>query len=233
MGTIKCEKCSERVPSHRPFLFCNICLKFQHYKCNYLSRGQASEIINSDEQANQWSCYTCRAEIFPIEYDALQDSNVVNRRVTLNSHINNKIVKNPRLKCTVCTKPIDKTPVTCTWCENICHNNCVKGDLGCLNCCTSIIPGYYSKCHEIIGDINLCHAIFNPFDRDLLINQIHNGHEVNESNEENDIISQLISDQLKNCNYISPSQLPASKPDELKVLSHNIRSIQKKPLLPA
>ena len=140
--SIKCEKCNERVPSHHPFLFCTVCKKHKHYKCNYLTRSDALNIINSVESLD-WACYDCRIEILPLECVtcpiATHDSNT------------SPLVNNSRPTCSACNKQISKTPVTCSWCDNVCHKKCVKNSLGCTVCCNSMIPGYHYTTFELIG----------------------------------------------------------------------------------
>ena len=165
MSTIKCEKCNVRVPKHRPFLFCTACKQLKHYKCNYLTRSEALAIMTS-ECSLDWACYDCRLEILPLECAVSPSST---------QHTPSAVINNSRPPCSACTKQISKTPVSCSWCDNLCHKKCVKNSLGCTNCCNSIIPGYNYTTFELIGQSYFANTVFNPFDMDLLINQVGTG----------------------------------------------------------
>ena len=104
----------------------------------------------------------------------------------------------------------------------------IKNNLGCIECCRSMIPGYFYTIFELTGRIYYANTTFNPYDSNLLVNQLRTGR-VTDDNEDNDndLLSDLITEQLTNCKYITPEQVAASKNDELKTLSHNIRSIYK------
>ena len=58
-----CNKCSVRIPKHRPRLVCSICKQLKHLRCQYLSRSEATHILNTD---TNWICRDCVAEILPV-----------------------------------------------------------------------------------------------------------------------------------------------------------------------
>ena len=60
----RCETCDVRIPASQPKLYCSICLKLRHAKCEKLSRLEASDIIQKYGQ--HWSCYKCTSSILPI-----------------------------------------------------------------------------------------------------------------------------------------------------------------------
>ena len=131
--------------------------------------------------------------------------------------------------CSVCTKQMTtKNSEQCSWCNQLSHTKCVKGSLGCIDCCIDIIPGYYYHAHELTGNYYNTGTFFNPYDNDLLINQIQTGHTADDHDElEDDMFTNIISEQLNNCRYITPQNVPPARSDELKILSLNIRSLPK------
>lgn len=91
-----------------------------------------------------------------------------------------------------------------------------------------MIPGYLYTAHELTGHTRFTDSVFNPYDSDILMNQIHNGHTTDDNDvNDDDLLTDLITEQLNNCKYTMPSKVMQSKPNELKVKSWNIRSIFK------
>ena len=59
----KCNKCNVRIPKNQPLLTCSICELNKHFKCNNLSKQDATEII---ENGHDWICQDCILSILPI-----------------------------------------------------------------------------------------------------------------------------------------------------------------------
>ncbi|KAL5253023.1 hypothetical protein ACHWQZ_G015697 [Mnemiopsis leidyi] len=119
-----------------------------------------------------------------------------------------------------------KNSINCTLCERPVHKKCLKGELGCLKCCISTIPGYLVTSYELNDSFNKRVAhYFNPYDRSAIINQIGDKTDENlllETNHFNEI-----SDILASCKYQQPTNVKTANKCELKVLSLNIRSLSK------
>ena len=60
-----CYQCDGRIINYRPPLNCTICHHEFHYKCQQLSKRDAENILNCENQ-NFWTCYSCTADIFPL-----------------------------------------------------------------------------------------------------------------------------------------------------------------------
>ena len=213
MTNFTCDKCNTRVPRNRPILFCSMCDDFKHYKCHNLSKNEAYEIIVNGHTSN-WTCNDCMPFIY---FDEPSPDRPTIRQNTALS------------PCPACNKQCSpdnsfKTSV-CTWCDRPCHNKCNKGVLGCLACCNEIIPGYICESYELNSSLfrNNNTAVFDPYDGESLINQIGNRID----NEEETPIWAEISEKLKKCRYTEPINVTASKSNELKILSHNVRSLSK------
>jgi len=89
-----------------------------------------------------------------------------------------------------------------------------------------MIPGFGSYAYELLNftTVNSQSIIFNPYDRNKLINNI--GEQIRSSEENSELLDEL-SDKLIRCTYRSPKQIPWPGDDELGILSLNIRSIHK------
>ena len=137
-----------------------------------------------------------------------------------------------KVKCMVCPGwCYSKVNVrTCHWCDCTVHKKCHRDSLGCIKCCESNIPGYYTDNCEIIGKTNYIKAAslkFNPYDTAHIINSIGNSTEQDENNELTNDLYTKTSLLLTNCKYQEPSNVTPSKAEELKILSLNIRSLTK------
>ena len=87
-----------------------------------------------------------------------------------------------------------------------------------------MIPGYHCESHELNGKIS--HGatnLFNPYDRDSLINQI--GNDIDSELENSHLAD--ISNILNRCSYKEPSNVTNVRQDELRVLYLNVRSLTK------
>ena len=216
-----CETCNVRVPKHRPLLTCSLCQQPKHYKCNNLSRREAEEIVKNPAENRAWACQNCYLELFPgIVSDNVNCTPKI--RKTTTEPVDNTI-------CTVCKKTCSNKPlnnatntITCVWCNLPCHRKCYKDQLGCLNCCSEMIPGYFYESYHLNCD-NLKRKIklFNPYDIDSIFNRIG-------SEDENGFLDPHlteISDLLNRCSYKEPSNVTNVRSDELRVLYLNVRSL--------
>ena len=212
-------ECHVRVPKYRPKLICSICRIPKHYKCQKLSTTEAEALIRNTEYYNNWSCNHCLINILPI--------NACHRVPRLKHNLH---APKPYVTCGACDRKsyaIDKL-ITCGWCNLKCHLKCSNNLLGCDRCCEDIIPGFHVFNHELAAQhigfsTNITH---NPYNRDHIINQI--GDNLDDiAMADSDRQWNEISDFLLKCKYVEPNRIAASKADELKILSLNIRSLNK------
>jgi exonuclease III len=91
-----------------------------------------------------------------------------------------------------------------------------------------MIPGFHVYSHELLGNISsINHArdnIFNPYSHENNMNLV--GDRI-ANEEENNAIWHELSDFLLRCTYTLPIHATLANPNELSVLSLNIRSLQK------
>ena len=59
----KCNSCDAKIPKYQPLLFCDICSKYKHLKCEKLTKSQAGHIIST---GLLWTCSQCIQGILPI-----------------------------------------------------------------------------------------------------------------------------------------------------------------------
>ncbi len=105
-----CETCKIRLPKNRPLLICTLCQKFQHYKCNNLSRKDAESIMTNPTETCLWVCQSCYTENFP-GFDS-EDIMTVNDRHD----------KPHTDFCTVCDKQCSvksQNRASCFWCDSL------------------------------------------------------------------------------------------------------------------
>ena len=133
-----CALCDRRILNYRRPLNCNICHHEFHYKCQQLSKRDADNILDSENQ-NFWSCHKCTADIFPLIND--------------NSALAAPIIENNSCHC--CQRILGKRYNKSHTCDKLVHKRCFVGDLGCKNCARETFPGYE---HSAFTEI------FNPFD---------------------------------------------------------------------
>ncbi len=209
-----CETCDIRIPKNRPLLVCTLCQKFKHYSCNNLSRKEAEEILADPLETSLWACQNCYSENFP----GLNLSDVTSENFRRSSPPSS-------LTCTVCEKECSTRShnrTSCIWCYSTCHKKCVKGALGCLNCCTAMIPGYHYDTHHLNGNIlKNSGKLFDPYDRQFLLNNIDFDIE---KGLENPFMAE-ISNIVNRCSYKEPSNVSKAQANELRVLYLNVRSL--------
>ena len=217
MTKVRCEKCDSRIPKNRPLLFCSICDLVKHYLCNNLSRNEAVSIIENGHM-KYWTCQMCISSIFP---GTTHEKTCTNTAAKVQPKI---------ICCTVCDKPCSSNNLnnctTCNWCEQPCHiKKCRRGSLGCLNCCNELIPGYNCEAYQITNNFsNRSNSVsFEPYNHTTLTNQI--GDKIDMEGE--GPIWDDIANKLKACNYHEPKNIKMARPNELKILSLNIRSLNK------
>ena len=209
-SSVVCNCCNTRIPKHQRKLKCYICCKIKHYKCEKLSKTDVNAINNM--RYHSWACYECISSILPI--------NATSRKKATQS-------SREKIKCDACngfSNNVNNTKV-CPWCDGVCHNKCIKGELGCINCCDSIIPGYRYHAYELL-DVSCWrnNAMFNPYRQDDFVNII--GDQISNEEENNEIWSDL-SELMVQCKYKMAKSIPQAKNNELGVLSLNIRSVHK------
>ena len=210
---IICEKCEVRLPKNRRKLVCSNCNKIKHYRCQNLSRADAESIIQ--DTSYQWTCGDCFAWMLPVNACAINHSKTA---VT---------VPKFKVKCNCCSgySYSPRTISTCPWCDMATHVKCLNGSLGCNNCCSSMMPGFHAHSYELLGVMERKNnEIFNPYSHLHHVNLI--GDRI-ANVEENNSLWNDISDILVSCKYKQPKHVTAPKPNELNVLSLNIRSLYK------
>ena len=209
-----CPKCDKRVPKNRPLLICSVCDQLKHYSCNKLSKNEAISILENGF-LKYWTCQECITDIFPNSFDCNTDKMSTKTSKTANE---------PIISCTVCNKVCSPhTTSICPWCHMPCHAKCSRNTLGCLNCCNNMIPGYNYNVYEITGRAVNNSFVFNPYDSNLLNNQIGTA----SSADDDSSMFNEISEQLKKCKYSEPKNVKMSQSHELKIMSLNIRSLTK------
>lgn len=188
---MRCDNCNVRVPPNRPVLVCCICLEVKHYKCNNLSKTEATDLISSGN-LGYWTCRDCVTTLFPANIDAL--SNNTNCTTTNNTTINHMIY------CTACTNPCSPSSHSiCNWCDKPCHYKCMKGVLGCISCCNIIIPGFNYESYHLTNSLltNNGQIAFAPYDHTSLSNQVGSSSEVDDEGAR--AVWSEIADQLNKC----------------------------------
>ena len=207
-----CKCCNKRLPKNRPLLVCSLCSCNKDYKCNNLSKTEACDISQNPALSRHWTCQDCYNFIFP-------GFDIPDISTKLDNH-NNKTDL-----CGACNKPCSTKPSrkgTCPWCLKISHTQCIKNSLGCLDCCINMIPGYQYETYELNHSLfTNSHVTFDPYNRDAFINLI--GENIDNESEN----WAEISDLMSRCNYKQAINIKHTQPNELRVLSLNIRSLPK------
>ena len=152
--------------------------------------------------------------LFPVNLDAQ----------TTNTDTNKD--NNTTLYCSACTKQCSPHKINmCDWCDRPCHNKCLKNSLGCTTCCNNIIPGYNYDCYQLTNSLLSIsnRIVFAPYDHTTLTNQIG---ERMDAEGEGPVWTE-IADQLNKCKYTEAKNIKTAKSNELKIMSLNIRSLNK------
>ena len=206
-----CEKCDVRLPKNRPKLICAYCRCAKHYSCQKLSTADAWSII--DNKAYDWTCYECLADMLPVNAPVKIDRSKPSK-------------ESFKAKCQCCDglSYSPKNITTCPWCTQLCHIRCVNNSLGCNNCCDNMIPGFRVHNYELYDRIDHNKYIYNPYSQSNFSNLI--GDRIT-NEQENNAMWNEISEFLIRCKYKQPKHIRQPKPNELNVMSLNIRSIHK------
>ena len=196
---VRCEKCNKRISKNLPKLKCSNCECIIHFKCNGLTKRKLSKLL-------KFTLFGPVKTVFLAFYPLISLSE----------------------KCQVCCKKINsKTAIgNCTLCDGRCHRlNCMIGNLRCRTCCNETIPGFeQNSSHDYFGASYLNHKpIFNPYDRNHLINQLgmRSTADLECSSLED------VSNTLTQCEYSTLKQLPSSCNGSPRIMSLNIRSLTK------
>ena len=177
---IKCDKCLVRIPKSRQNLKCNLCRNIVHHRCHGLGKNDVLSILSI--YGNNWSCPDCIADILPIgicEQSA--------REAAKNAF---------KHKCQACGCMSYKRAnvEACHWCNGLVHKKCLNGYLGCIECCDKMIPGFRYNAADLLEiKPHINPKLFDPYNREDLINNIGNRIRVSEENSEiwNDISGKL------------------------------------------
>ena len=213
MQAHRCDACTKKIVKHKPSLICNICNNISHYQCNKLTKSDATYII---ETSHNWTCIKCTANLFPL--GLFSDSG---QTTTSTRCLTTELHKN----CSACTKRLGPHFNICSWCEKPCHMRCTKGQLGCIRCANEIIPGFNYSNVALMGiTTNLNDKIYNPFDHRDILNDVHT---IGIDDMAEATYWQEASQCLLQCNYKQHKTIPHTKHDELKLMSLNVRSLQK------
>ncbi len=217
--SVNCDKCNIRIPKNRRNLVCSQCRCIKHYKCYNLTKADVANII--DYPGYRWSCTECMSEILPINACSYTSRSARSKTDPHSDGIRFKA------KCHGCDgmSYSQNNVVSCPCCNNICHKKCVKGILGCIKCCNDIIPGFNCHMYELYDNIgHNKNCIYNPYDLNNNVNLIGN---LISNEEENNAFWNEISEQLISCTYKTLRNVQVAKPDELNILTVNIRSTHK------
>ena len=115
-----------------------------------------------------------------------------------------------------------KNVMICTLCCKPVHSKCLKGELGCVSCCTSTIPGYLTSSYELNENFNSrVTQYYNPYERSSIINLIGEKNDEGRLYEAN--LFNNVSEILSNCRYQQPNNVKYATKSELKVFSLNVR----------
>ena len=210
VNTQICKKCSVRIPKNHPKPYCILCNEHKHFPCQKLSKTDAKLLVATD---HSWICNDCRFEILPVGAADLPVR-----------------ISKFKIKCTCCDRYSYAQPNTrtCHWCDNIVHAKCFKQQLGCLECCRDMIPGFDANRYELFENnyndqSNNVH--FNPYDPSHVLNQI--GDILDDAEHGNSIWNDA-SDLLYKCKYKQLKHFRPSNGTELQILSLNIQSLSNK-----
>ncbi len=109
-----CNKCKVRIPKHRPRLVCSICHELKHLRCQYLSKTDASDIINLD---TNWICRDCVTDILPVNACAYNYNNKLGR--------NQESMPKVKVQCHSCMgfSYSQSNTRMCSWGDHIVHKN--------------------------------------------------------------------------------------------------------------
>ena len=119
-----------------------------------------------------------------------------------------------------------KNVMICTSCGKSVHSKCYRGELGCVSCCISTIPGYAITSYELNENFNSrVTQYYNPYERSSIINLI--GEKTDDGRLYETNLFNDISEILSNCKYQKPMNVKNATSSELKVFSLNIRSLSK------
>ena len=114
----------------------------------------------------------------------------------------------------------------CALCDNLSHVRCNRGNMGCSKCLIDIYPGFLVNTRDLQANNQDLNSIrFNPYCQDAYINNIGNAEMIDSINEQ--IAWQSVSSNLNNCKFETMTEIKTSRPDELKLLSLNVRSLKK------
>ena len=132
---VVCETCTVRIPKYQRKLKCYMCHEIKHYKCQNLSKSNVEAINNVN--GYDWMCYECISSILP---------------VCATSRRKNTTQTRSKITCSACkgSSYSAMNTIICTWCGGVCHKKCIKGELGYINCCDTIIPGYRYHAYELL-----------------------------------------------------------------------------------
>lgn len=212
MVQIDCHHCHLRISKVTTHLKCSLCNSKFHPKCQGHSKKDALLTLKINPH---WVCRPCITAILPINCCSPSPRD---------------ITKPPKFKskCSSCLG-WSYTPSNvkiCAWCDSPVHNKCLKGDLGCVKCCSSLIPGYMVTTYDLNESYNSSvTSVFNPYDRNLAANQI--GESIDDGNSADVEFLNSIAEVLASCKYQQPKNINSPSSHELKVFSLNVRSLIK------
>ena len=217
-----CDACDTKIYKSQPLLFCCICEKLAHIKCEGLKKSEALELI---ELGVLWSCKDCNSTVFPHDLGLFLENKT--KTTTKQKLIKNKGPTKFKSKCACCGgySYKESNVKTCCYCNGNVHKKCWRGDLGCQKCCLEMIPGY--SCESILElqgiEYYNNNRLYNPFASTHFTQQI--GETLDNSG--NDVWNDL-SDLLTKCKYKQLRNIEGSKNSELQIFSLNIAGLKNK-----
>ena len=129
--------------------------------------------------------------------------------------------------CNTCSKLGNSSRMIECWiCGNKSHQKCTAGALGCKKCLINTYPAYkitsYKSLYNTLHNENK--ITFTPFD---LNNDVHYIGQATDDNTLPNTGWVECSNILNSCKYYEPREISASRSNELKIFSLNIRSLTK------
>ena len=213
--TEKCGKCNLKLRNTQYKITCSLCTDNFHIKCQSLSKTDVKQLANLNLD-RYWTCNSCTDQILPGYIDA--------EILVRAPKCNKQNQRPPPSYCYSCNKILGKITKKCDFCDCLSHAFCHMENMGCVRCLKDIYPGFTCTTADLFeSNFGNDHRLFNPYNPNSYINKIGNVEFFETIDEE--IAWQSVSENLNNCKYEKLNDVKASRKNELKILSLNIRSL--------
>ena len=215
-----CGVCSKKIAAHKVKLRCNLCTHNHHTRCVGLTPSDVTKLA-AIQTRKHWTCPTCTKDIFPLHSEKLKSNTTTTMHRTTS-------ITNSRENCYTCNKLGNKSKMKACWiCGSNSHVKCSAGDLGCKKCLKNTYAGCDTTSRDLYSLYGINNIVFNPYRKD------HESYYIGEIDIlDNDNLEhagwEACSNLLNSCKYYEPQEILASRDNELKVYSLNIRSLYNK-----